>query len=132
MDQTGYLWGPIPDLLPYLQEVHTIFRSEVNNDKFHQRGDQIFKARVLKNTFVGNIVLTAVLCYVQRSLFSTFQTCLRNSPVFDEVPSVAITILFKEPTSKMFNLRKDSWKKVTLEKKEKTSSVTFIVINAKR
>ena len=43
LDQTGFLWVPIPQLLPYLREVDRLFQSEVNHDKFRQKGDQIFE-----------------------------------------------------------------------------------------
>ena len=65
-------------------------------------------------------------------MYGTFQTCLNNSTAFrdEELSPVAFTI-FKELTSKMLNLRKEdwlsSWKRLTLEKKGKTSSVTLML-----
>jgi hypothetical protein len=43
MDQTGFLWVPIPQLLPYLREVDTLFQDEINHDKFRLKGDRIFE-----------------------------------------------------------------------------------------
>ena len=68
----------------------------------------------------------------EERLYSNFQTCLNNSEVFgnEKVPSVAFAV-FKELNSKMLNLRKEdwisSWKRITLNKKGKTSSVTLML-----
>ena len=43
LDQTGFLWVPIPQLLPYLREVDTLFQDEINHDKFRLKGDRIFE-----------------------------------------------------------------------------------------
>ena len=61
LDQTGYMWVPIPELLPYLREVDRIFRSEVNHDKFRQRGDQIFKV-LMQQPLYSRLSLIMYFC----------------------------------------------------------------------
>ena len=39
----GYMYIPMPSLIPYLAEVDRTFREHVNNDKFQKHGHQLFK-----------------------------------------------------------------------------------------
>ena len=60
-------------------------------------------------------------------LFETFKECIGNAVDCEKV----VKELHKELVSKMFNLRKEDWKKsierITLDKKGKTSSVTLML-----
>lgn len=133
----GGMYIPLPSFKPFLQQVEHVFTKHVNNKNFQKHGDQLFK--VWKTTpYIIHFMHNTLLSYIQvadsklteevPSLFQLFTKCLKSD---HNCPQHEIEQIHRELTTKMFNLRKEDWKqsfqRVHLDKKGKTSAVTLML-----
>lgn len=53
LDQTGYLWVPRVQLLPFLRKVDEVFRKHINESSFQIHGEGLFKLSSCKCVSAG-------------------------------------------------------------------------------
>ena len=118
LDQTGFLWVPQLQLLPFLRKVDEVVHTNLNESNFLLWGENLFRA------------IQPQFDELKDQLFPLFLSSIHDI----NAPSDSyahIRPIYNELWGKMLNLRKEEWKssrkRVQIHKEGKTSSTTLML-----
>ena len=115
LDQTGYMWVPRLQLLPFLRKVDNIVQSNINECSFQKNGENLFKT------------IQHQLNTQRDNLYSLFLSGV-DEQCTDTVIAKSI---YNDLWGKMMNLRKEEWRasreRLLIHKEGKTSSTTLML-----
>ena len=115
LDQTGYMWVPRLQLLPFLRKVDEVVRLHINEGNFQKHGENLFK------------IIQSQLNTQRDKLYSLFLSGLDEHFTDTETSKSIYTDLW----GKMMNLRKEEWRasreRLLTHKEGKTSTTSLML-----
>ena len=115
LDQTGYMWVPRLQLLPFLRKVDEVVRLHINEGNFQKHGENIFT------------VIQSQLNTQRDKLYSLFLSGLDEQCTDTEISKS----IYADLWGKMLNLRKEEWRasreRLLTHNEGKTSTISLML-----